>query len=461
MLNIDLGEQSLQSSNDIIVYPPFFYNEIHTKIQNNSVAGSISLDYWIPTMRRFSFGIGPFLGFNNNVAKTVVSPQDDSQAPGSLNAIPSTQIKTNVHFNTIHGGVDFMPAITLLKSTLFFASIGVDFQQAKITTNTLYIGVSNSYFSNSTLLTGLRLGFGLIKQINHSFALNMAYTHTNYGKNLYSGEPKQSFSFPKQGTSSNTYLMGGTYLFGAQKTNYFSDIDGTLRYNGPFVMVSGGLLSNQYHNQNTNLYRIRLGIPNGGNNLSDTNFGTLHGQGGVHVGYGQFLNRFYLGVDLGAEFADRTESASTYQDQTVAEGGLKDSSTNISTNIGTATYAVKFKPGFIFAKDFLMYLQIGPVLSRANTILTQNYIFPTGLNFSLQQTVNTKKNLIGWCSGFGIQQLLSDHYALSLEYLYNDYGNIKNNQTSLSPNQLRTFVSKENIALRSQSVMLGIVRYFS
>jgi opacity protein-like surface antigen len=443
-------------------------SRINTPLHAFSFTGELGIGYWYRLKHIFYLGVQPFIRLGDNDAKTTMNPSDDT-AGG--NPFPTKTSATQVLFKSLSGGIDIEPGLRIAPRALLFGIVGMDIQPAQLKTQFIsQDAITGTTFNQvtankNTVLIGWRLGLGISKMMSSRIALNFYYVYTNYGIGTLSATTQGNNLTTTNSSfklSTNSYMVGINYFFTHPKTNRYALAINTEQWNGFFAGFNIGVLNTLYKNDTNTFYRLRLGVPSGGNKTSGSTFGNLNAQGALSAGYGHIINRFYLGIETSVNAANKNASNQIFEDQTREDGGtLENNSTNTKINMNSLDYTADIRAGLAIYQNTLLYLQGGLALGRAQLTLTQNYIFPDPLFSLINSQLETKKTLFGWQAGLGIQQMLRHNVALSLDYFFTDFGKLHINARVLSPNGQRIFISNATVNLNNETFMLGINKYFS
>ncbi|MDX2164165.1 MAG: outer membrane beta-barrel protein [Gammaproteobacteria bacterium] len=219
---------------------------------------------------------------------------------------------------------------------------------------------------------------------------------------------------------------------------------------------------NQYDSDN------QLSV-NGSNNVWNNSLA-----GDLFFGYGKFVNnsRFYLGGEGFVELAnpEGTLAMSSYHQQPNDDDDRQTLSTNTTASLDHIGFGVDFRPGYLLDSRTLVYGRVGLAFNR-ETIDAKNtftfYNIPDDI--TTNNTLNTSKtrDTIGIRLGFGAERRINSKLAVTVDYVYTDYGRVKvfgmGDVTTDYPGDMlitstvtNGFVNSSNGSLVTQTLMFGL-----
>ncbi len=169
--------------------------------------------------------------------------------------------------------------------------------------------------------------------------------------------------------------------------------------------------------------------------LSETSFA---GMIALEYDY-QFSSGLVFGLALTAGYDDleikNSDTEVVHQSQDRGEFGSNDTSTLTTTFKTTLEndFAILFKPGFVVRHNTLLYALIGPRWGNfetrlSGTVNTHGEAHEGPMHASWDVTASdsdkTSGYHVGFTAGAGIQQALTDHVRLGIEYTYTRYANL-------------------------------------
>lgn len=206
---------------------------------------------------------------------------------------------------------------------------------------------------------------------------------------------------------------------------------------------AGGINSEFDLNQTTNVT-----IPNTSVNLpSNTENYDNGGIGSIGVGY-MFLAT--PSVVLGVEASADIESAKTTNNDSINENINGFSLSNTTTNKLKNSFAILFKPGFVFNQgNTLVYGLIGPRWGNFETSTSSLFQLPIGVGEYVSASAGNSDSgyETGLALGAGIQQYITNGFSIGLEYQYTDYGHLST-PTSSGP----IIANGENVGAVSNNI---------
>jgi opacity protein-like surface antigen len=155
----------------------------------------------------------------------------------------------------------------------------------------------------------------------------------------------------------------------------------------------------------------------------------------VGLGYMyQFQNPFVLGFEATAGYMDAQQTDDTVLHEELFFPGPTVVHIDIATQINaklTNDFALLLKPGFVLHKRTLVYGFVGPRWGNFETSSSTLFHFQLNTETPLDSSGADKVSgyELGVTAGAGIQQMLTDHFHLSLEYAYTSYGDINTPST--------------------------------
>ncbi len=179
-------------------------------------------------------------------------------------------------------------------------------------------------------------------------------------------------------------------------------------------------------------YRVRQSMS--GASFNATNINNITGWvGGLFVGYGQFINNFYLGGEVLGNYNGSNPNVFTTGDN---DG---DSFTQKMQVKGT--WGVSILPGVKIADNVLGFLRLGYDWTKFNSKFTA--VDAGGPSTS----GSTNKTIGGWDAGLGLETVLVDNWSLRTEYNHIWY-----NSTSIVGGPF-----SDNANISDNQFMLGVV----
>lgn len=167
----------------------------------------------------------------------------------------------------------------------------------------------------------------------------------------------------------------------------------------------------------------------------------LHGGGaplllGAEYLY-QFKNKFVLGVEWAVETTSIQASHTTHLIESFNQGSDVFASSEIDAKYNF-DFSLIAKPGYVVHEDTLFYGLIGPRFATFDTALNTLLISGT-INLEEEDSVSGFQT--GFTVGAGVQQRLTDHLHLNLEYLYTSFGEIASLQTSIDSSTIESNIN--------------------
>lgn len=200
--------------------------------------------------------------------------------------------------------------------------------------------------------------------------------------------------------------------------------------------------------------------------------------GTLLTGYGHSIHRAYLGGELGVNngYYKMKNAMQTSLTRTVGypmDILISNAETIISeVNLSPVQFQLFLKPGLFIKPDALLYGRIGTSFS---TISTSNYFqgnktiseySQPPLVFPLNMQGKQSKNVASLSLGAGLEQQISSHIHLRMDYLFSYYGQIKlNNNAALNINDQNIIFNLSSsgyqvVSINQQSILLGLNYYW-
>jgi hypothetical protein len=494
-------------------------------LHKNSVAGDIHIGYG------HQLGQSPlYLGAEvfgdfvdrqmNNTQNNMINEYQTNPFPTPFTheLINNVSTTTDVKLNIAEFGVDLHPGVLLGQNTLLSAIVGVAFNKLQLSSNNMQVTTRNPVFfpsspiNTSTLLAStsknvaaLRLGGEVKEHFNNHWALNADYIYMDYGKistnalgtintiDAHSNPtvlPNAFTTNASANVTSNTVMLGLDYYFTANSvtatrltnTAFVSPFNGF--YAGAAAGASftqadlSGSTSTQF-NDNGFFGNTTNSLPPASHKNSAT--------GDIHLGYGlQFgQSPLYLGAEVFGDFADR--QMNNTQHDGVGEMDAFDftppaiaynNSVSIATNVklNTAEFGVDLHPGVLFGQNTLITAIVGVAFNKLQistnnmqvTTFNPNFTHPIPQS-SATLLASESKNVAALRLGGEVQEHFNNHWALSADYIYTDYGKINTsaigniNAFDVHGNPVlltNAFTTNVTANVHSNSVMLGLNYYF-
>ena len=197
--------------------------------------------------------------------------------------------------------------------------------------------------------------------------------------------------------------------------------------------------------------------------------------GSIFAGYGHAWNNFYLSGEL-------TLSNSTYKMTSAANKtlitNLADILTNASyetmnseVNVSPTQFGVFARPGLLLTPNSLLYARIGTsfaMIKTMSTLFSTKQLIQTStppptvvLNEPITTQASVHARRAAFQIGGGIEQAINEKFTVRMDYLFSNYGTIQaqTTQATVTPYPL-TATTHQKIALREQSIMLGLTYQF-
>ena len=150
---------------------------------------------------------------------------------------------------------------------------------------------------------------------------------------------------------------------------------------------------------------------------------------GAYGGLGTNLDHFYIGAELNGSYnsLDRKINSPT---------------TNINIAVTQPIVAgLDIIPGYLTQnRDLLLYGRFGMAASL--------------FKFKPNNNSDTKKIALGWRAGLGMEYFMNETFSARIEYVFNNYCNIKKNYTTTESSSYEFFSPK------TQQVILGLTLNF-
>lgn len=191
--------------------------------------------------------------------------------------------------------------------------------------------------------------------------------------------------------------------------------------------------------------------------------------GALAVGYGQAWQNFYLGTEAFinvSQYHISNSALSIRSSRPGLLGGLPlptDTTQSLSTNLSAVQYGIDLRPGFLVDPSTLIYGRIGVV--EAKTTLNTSF---SSSNASFLSSSNPQKSQYtpGLRLGFGLAHAISEHWNLTLDYIFTSYGSVESSATTTpQPVGLGSIATPYTNTVRTRwytnAMMTGIAYQFS
>jgi opacity protein-like surface antigen len=150
----------------------------------------------------------------------------------------------------------------------------------------------------------------------------------------------------------------------------------------------------------------------------------------VGLGYSyQFDMGFVLGIEATANYTNaKVTNTNTTQTGIPLLAAIQIE--NTLTAQLTNDFALLFKPGFMLTKSTQLYALVGPRWGNIETSISDNLSgvlldgFISFDEFSFPNSVSESGYVLGITAGLGIEQMITDHLSVGLEYAYTSYGDL-------------------------------------
>ena len=206
------------------------------------------------------------------------------------------------------------------------------------------------------------------------------------------------------------------------------------------------------------MYRVKneIDVVDGDGDVLSTN-PTLsaHGwAGGLFLGYGKYLDQFYLGGEIFGNGSGAKSSSDT--DVGTAAGELLSVDTDIKIK---SEYGVSLLPGIKVNNTSLLYLRVGYNWAKLDHDVDATGIPASGIPYSLSD--DESSTVHGWSGGVGIETLLADNFSVRAEYTYTKYNNASNGDDDDFATLGTAAVASDLDHLADNQFMLALVYHIS
>lgn len=192
----------------------------------------------------------------------------------------------------------------------------------------------------------------------------------------------------------------------------------------------------------------------------------------IKVGYGLFMKSLFLGVELAANWNNVSDSLSSLT-QTVAVGSYVDTyNTTLSSDAHVKYNAFEptldFKPGVRMGRNSLLYARFGASYNQVKLTESAHFdeeIYPSFTYSSVQNIhLSETKNVVGFRVGVGMEQKFNRHFAVNVDYIHTDYGNLEvkgaADIATVDGSIVNGFTVEQQADLTRDTVTLGMSYYF-
>lgn len=140
----------------------------------------------------------------------------------------------------------------------------------------------------------------------------------------------------------------------------------------------------------------------------------------------QFKEKFVLGAMATVGYTDIQQTDKVKFHLTAVSGGGQDANSYVKNTAQlTNDFALLLKPGYAVGKSTLFYLLVGPRWGNFKTETESSFTVMAGSDQLIAQGKSSESQYkLGITAGVGVQQMLTRHVQLGLEYLYTSYGRV-------------------------------------
>ena len=207
--------------------------------------------------------------------------------------------------------------------------------------------------------------------------------------------------------------------------------------------------------------------------------------GNIHLGYGHQLGQspLYLGAEVFGDFANREMNNTQVNLSNInvifvsppTAFASNTISTTTQVKLNTGEFGVDLHPGILLDQNTLLSGIVGVAFNKLQinsnnsqvTAFNPDFIELPAITSTFQSSAS--KNVAGLRLGGEVQERFNNHWGLSADYIYTDYGKINTSAvgdldlSSLQPGLVfpNTFTANASARVHTDTVMLGLDYYFS
>jgi opacity protein-like surface antigen len=207
----------------------------------------------------------------------------------------------------------------------------------------------------------------------------------------------------------------------------------------------------------------------------DGNSGTTEFVGAVALGYQLVNERLYLGFEVAGTFDGTSDSEASYNNTFLEIYEGRDEFGGYNSVMAKATLQgsevdVDIKPGYIVNDNFLIYARIGAAFNRLKMESSGDW-YETSINQDVDfaseayDSNSTSKNVVGIRLGAGMEYLVTEHFGISVDYLYTDYGTVHSSVSASDIDEgfyqhISNGSNYSEVHVTTQTAMLGLLYHF-
>lgn len=378
------------------------------------------------------------------------------------NNVSSTTNKASVVMDTFGFNADVLPGFLLSLHALLYGRIGLAVNQVTLNTRSSATGQSPTKFaefsaSDKRVKAGLRVGLGLERWVSRCIALRFDYVYTFFGRmSLYRSENTGASTLNNAGKTKigNQKIMLGLVYHLSPITGHDSMDDLYHLASGFYVGIGGGVMQNLYHmnglSRSSGDDRTQL--------TSIHHITTTRGAGVAFVGYVTQWKKMFLAAEAGTTIV---RNAIRTTDLGEAQGNGETTFTESQIKLSTTNFHFDILPGFFLGNSTVIYPRIGLVTTRIHLNTDTTVTDTVGPSPAIDDTLSLNNSIrkVGLRVGIGLEQAITKHLLLRLDYIYQYIGDITVSQTGEFPNS-STIENTTRVKVRNQNVLLSLVYNF-
>ena len=387
---------------------------------------------------------------------------EDAQGPFNVSAMQSIKIK----LNNAEYGVDVRPGLLITPSTLFFARVGVAFNEVRVNTNS-NVTINNLDTGNVRTTTlpanvnkhieALRLGGGIEERIGSHWGVSANYIYTDYGNINLSAKTNtindtgslQTGGFTTYTSArhliSQAAMFGVNYYFdpAANETGEFLQPDyyiSPAAFNGFSATISGGMLQDRAAMNINTAANFSVATSNN-ETIKDTESPRVArdtGIGAISVGYGHLIGNtsLYLGGDIYASLGNQDLLANYNAHDNIVQfnnvpGDAKKILGTVRVHLNSVEWGGDIRPGILLGPRTLLYGRVGFARNKIELGANKKFEFiddaTPDILYVSSLSEGSSKAVTGLRLGAGLEEYIGQHLSMNFDYIYTDFGNVSIN----------------------------------
>jgi outer membrane immunogenic protein len=235
-------------------------------------------------------------------------------------------------------------------------------------------------------------------------------------------------------------------------------------YNGFYIGIGGGGVIAENNAQSTTIlnapdFQSRFTLP------SNWNASAKSGLGAAFLGYGHAFQRLYLGGEvIGSIRGDTNSQRDTNYIISPRNTPLpQDFANTTRIHLNNFEVALDARPGFLLTPSTLIYGKIGAAFNKIHINSFSKFqaaAIDPGSTVTLPY--NISRSDTGLRLGVGLEERITAHLSLRGEYLFTDYGKLKNSAIVPYPFDAptSTLANSTSVKPKTHTILASVSYYF-